>query len=290
MSFGAIGGGGGSGGGGGGLVADAINDGTTTVAPSQNAVFDALASKANSANPTLTGTVTVPDASFSLAKLANISTARILGRRTAGTGPPEEITIAQMKTDLGVPTSFFNGLIRPYQTGYFYGPERQAAGTSSFATGFIRLTPYIPPATGTFDRIGLVTTATTSGKARFGIYDSDHATIPGAPKTLITGSDSAEIDTSAATADRLSTISVTLTGGHLYWLASAFNATTAAHHITRTAMAASDNWGIQGNLSNANGPEAYYMSNAYGAMPSTVSSLVTIVMTTAMPAVFLRAA
>ena len=46
MSFGAIGGGGGSGGGGGGgLVADAINDGTTTVAPSQNAVFDALALK-----------------------------------------------------------------------------------------------------------------------------------------------------------------------------------------------------------------------------------------------------
>ena len=46
MSFGAIGGGGGSGGGGGGgLVADAINDGTTTVAPSQNAVYDALAGK-----------------------------------------------------------------------------------------------------------------------------------------------------------------------------------------------------------------------------------------------------
>ena len=35
------------GGGGGGLVADAINDGTTTVAPSQNAVFDALALKGN---------------------------------------------------------------------------------------------------------------------------------------------------------------------------------------------------------------------------------------------------
>ena len=44
MSFGSISGGGG-GGGGGGLVADAINDGTTTVAPSQNAVFDALALK-----------------------------------------------------------------------------------------------------------------------------------------------------------------------------------------------------------------------------------------------------
>lgn len=42
MSFGSISGGGGGGGGGAGLVADAINDGTTTVAPSQNAVYDAL--------------------------------------------------------------------------------------------------------------------------------------------------------------------------------------------------------------------------------------------------------
>ncbi|MDB4606060.1 hypothetical protein OAG83_01860 [Cyclobacteriaceae bacterium] len=41
----------------GGLVADAINDGTTTVAPSQNAVFDGLALKAPLASPTFTGTV-----------------------------------------------------------------------------------------------------------------------------------------------------------------------------------------------------------------------------------------
>lgn len=41
-------------------VADAINDGTTTVAPSQNAVFDALALKAPLASPTFTGTVTLP--------------------------------------------------------------------------------------------------------------------------------------------------------------------------------------------------------------------------------------
>lgn len=51
-------------------VADAINDGTTTVAPSQNAVFDALALKAPLASPTFTGTVTVPDSSFSAAKLS----------------------------------------------------------------------------------------------------------------------------------------------------------------------------------------------------------------------------
>ena len=38
-------------------VADAINNGTTAIAPSQNAVFDALALKATLADPTFTGTV-----------------------------------------------------------------------------------------------------------------------------------------------------------------------------------------------------------------------------------------
>lgn len=42
-------------------VADAINDGTTAIAPSQNAVFDALALKSPLASPTFTGTVVVPD-------------------------------------------------------------------------------------------------------------------------------------------------------------------------------------------------------------------------------------
>ncbi len=40
-----------------GKVADAINDSITTIAPSQNAVFDALVLKANLASPTFTGTV-----------------------------------------------------------------------------------------------------------------------------------------------------------------------------------------------------------------------------------------
>ena len=41
-------------------VTDAITDGTTNLAPSQNAVFDALALKAPLASPTFTGTVTIP--------------------------------------------------------------------------------------------------------------------------------------------------------------------------------------------------------------------------------------
>lgn len=43
-------------------VAEAIADGVTTVAPSQNVVFDALATKAPLANPTFTGNVVIPAA------------------------------------------------------------------------------------------------------------------------------------------------------------------------------------------------------------------------------------
>jgi hypothetical protein len=49
------------------LVQDAINDGVTTIAPSQNAVFDALALKSPISSPTFTGTVTTPDINVSSA-------------------------------------------------------------------------------------------------------------------------------------------------------------------------------------------------------------------------------
>ena len=75
-----------------------------------NLVTD-LAAKAPTANPTFTGTVTVPDSSFSLAKLANIATARILGRVTAAAGVIEELTGTQATTLLDVFTSALKGLV-----------------------------------------------------------------------------------------------------------------------------------------------------------------------------------
>jgi len=66
-----------------------------------NLVTD-LALKAPLASPTFTGTVIVPDDSFALSKIANIATARILGRNTAATGDIEELTAADAKTVLAL--------------------------------------------------------------------------------------------------------------------------------------------------------------------------------------------
>jgi hypothetical protein len=62
----------------------------------------------NTGNETVGGIKTfslapvVPNASFTLAKLADIATARILGRATAGSGSIEELTAAQTKTLLAI--------------------------------------------------------------------------------------------------------------------------------------------------------------------------------------------
>ena len=75
-----------SGGSGGGLVADAINDGTTTVAPSQNAVFDALALKAPLASPTFTGTPTAPTAPPGTDSTQIATTAFVLANAPSSSG------------------------------------------------------------------------------------------------------------------------------------------------------------------------------------------------------------
>ena len=77
-----------SGGGGlSGLVADAINDGTTTVAPSQNAVFDGLASK----QPLDTNLTQIATATFANDDFVQKKDGSLTNR-----------TIAQVKADLGI--------------------------------------------------------------------------------------------------------------------------------------------------------------------------------------------
>lgn len=83
-----------------GKVADAINDGTTTIAPSQNAVFDALALKANLDSPALTGTPTAPTAAAST-NTTQIATTAFVQQETANdvVGPASATDNAVAKYD-----------------------------------------------------------------------------------------------------------------------------------------------------------------------------------------------
>jgi hypothetical protein len=67
-------------------VADAINNGTLDIAPSQNAVFDALALKADLASPALTGTPTAPTAAPLTNTTQLATTAFVTAAVTAGSG------------------------------------------------------------------------------------------------------------------------------------------------------------------------------------------------------------
>lgn len=59
---------------------------------------------------TFSATPVVPDNSWTLAKLADMATARVLGRSTAGSGDIEELTIAQTKALLAIASGDVSGL------------------------------------------------------------------------------------------------------------------------------------------------------------------------------------
>jgi hypothetical protein len=115
------------------LLTSSISNGDTTHAPTGDAVFDALALKTNAAivpntapaageilvgnaggtayaKQAMTGDVTLSSAGVSaigagkvtLAMQANMATASVVYRKTAGAGAPEVQTLATLKTDLGL--------------------------------------------------------------------------------------------------------------------------------------------------------------------------------------------
>ena len=93
-------------------VADAINDGTTTVAPSQNAVFDALAMKAPIASPTFTGTPAAPTAAAGtnttqVATTEFVQAARLAAAPYYGTGADGDVTFSSNTT---ITSDLENGL------------------------------------------------------------------------------------------------------------------------------------------------------------------------------------
>lgn len=89
-----------------GKVADAINDGITTIAPSQNAVFDALATKENTANKDASGGyVGLSGWSIKFRNLANTFTSLLQNAATAARTyifPDKDGTVAMLDDLVGV--------------------------------------------------------------------------------------------------------------------------------------------------------------------------------------------
>lgn len=110
-------------------------DGNLTT-PTKNAVYDkiqSLATLADGDKGDITvsasgATWTIDNSTVTLAKMANMATASLIYRKTAGTGAPEVNTLATLKTDLGL-TGTNSGDQTITLTGNVTG-----SGTGSFAT------------------------------------------------------------------------------------------------------------------------------------------------------------
>lgn len=88
------------------IIQDSITDGVTTVAPSQNAVFDALALKSNIASPTFTGVVTTPEIALTSTTKGFLPNALTTTQRNAISSPTAGTMI--FNTTEGYPEYFDN--------------------------------------------------------------------------------------------------------------------------------------------------------------------------------------
>lgn len=75
-------------------------NGNTTIGNASGDTLTVAATGTFTGDQTFSGAITVPNASFTNAKLANMATATIKGRVTAGTGVPEDLTATQATTIL----------------------------------------------------------------------------------------------------------------------------------------------------------------------------------------------
>ena len=143
----------------GGLVADAINDGTTTVAPSQNAVFDGLALKAPLASPTFTGTPVAPTASDATTNTTQIATtafvqsvsgglvADAINDGTTGVAPSQNTVFDGLALKAPIADAIFTGT--PTAPTAASGTNTTQIATTAFVTNAVAVVEGLQPGTAT---------------------------------------------------------------------------------------------------------------------------------------------
>ena len=246
----------GEGGGGAGLVADAINDGVTTVAPSQNAVFDALATKPTAAldldvtlaanSDTRVGSQKavkgyVDTASGLLVPKSTVTTKGDLIVATGsgaitrrGVGSNGQVLTADSAQADGVKWATPGVAIQPSTKSGVqnYGTPSiswdGASNAQALGANVIWYVPFVVATTITVDRIlADVTTAVAASSLRLGVYAMDLTGQPTGAALIDSGALA-----STSTGKKEATVSATLTPGR--YLACAL--TDSAVSI-RSAMA-----------------------------------------------------
>ena len=173
-----------------GVVADAINDGTTTVAPSQNAVFDALAltvptsrtlagldlSADRTASTLRTALSLVPgtDVQAYDADLGQIATATFSNDDFVQkkSGSLTNRTIAQVKTDLGIVDTVADGVLSGQLT--LPGVYISGAYGAAIAANYVYAHPFVVRTPRTVSGLRIYVGTAASGKfARLGIINVD---------------------------------------------------------------------------------------------------------------------
>lgn len=244
------------------LVADAINDGVTTVAPSQNAVYDALALKADLASPALTGDPTAPtqaqgNNSTRLATTAYVQTeagllvpkstvttkgdlivatgAGAVTRRAVGTNG-QVLTADSAQTDglkwatpgIAIQPSTKSG-VQNYGTPSLSWDG--ASNAQALGANVIWYVPFVVATTITVDRIlADVTTAVAASSLRLGVYAMDLTGQPTGAALIDSGALA-----STSTGKKEATVSATLTPGRYLACALTDSAVSIRSAIARGA-------------------------------------------------------
>jgi len=242
-----------------GVVADAINDGTTTVAPSQNAVYDALAMKAPIASPVFTGTPAAPTAA-------------------AGTSTTQIAT-----------TAFVRAAARPtgarWRTGqYYFGGRGEIGATQVLSGNYVVARLRLVPDDVSIDRIGIIPGGTNASYAcRVGLYLPDDTN--GNPGTQIITHSGTLLGTTLGIKE--ATVSQALTAGFVWDVVQ-----VAAGGFSNVGLADTNSWHLALNTGTPTGSPYSHMYSARtdAALPSSLAGTSWTLNTGAAPGMIVRKA
>lgn len=185
-------------------------------------------------------------------------------------------TIAQVKTDLGVPLKY----VVPRITGEWYSvdaplPSAVIGGSLALAGRLTLLPVYLHA--GTIDRIGVYTTSAGSGTTwRLGIYPSGTDGLPDGQARLL---DAGTVDMGATAGLLAITISQSIATAGLYWLAAlcdAYSANPTVSSWNASSFATPTLTGVTTPMLNATAGSAFCRSLTgvtTGSIPSTCPSM-----------------